>query len=675
MPLLSPMLLLLLACAADPAPLPSPAPAEERLLAGELTALDELARRADPAGEHASRMLALEEQRAAVHAAEVPMMRDSAAEALAEGRLEAAASRLALGLRAFPEDPSLHALLDQLVAGVRAAEDPLRAAASASLATALGDAGQDELAVQLRAEAATSALRARYAPDVLPTTRAAQAGVTLKAAEELLDELQRAYVIAPDWGTVAAAGDRALATLVRSPGARRAWPELGGLVLPTGAAVRTVAEAKALLGARAAALERVGVPREVVVAEWVGAAIGALDPWSRVVWPAEIARWQEGHAGVYQGLGLELGLDDGGQVRVQGLLPSGPAWESGIHQDDVLIDIRELDGPGRFRPEDHPAAVRAERAEDALLGSAGSRVELRLDRGGSTLRVPLTRGPVKPEVLQGWARGEDNAWTTLFDPEAGLAYVAVERFKPPTHTDFDALVAGEADSIRGLVLDLRGNPGGDVNAAVQLADRFIADGLLADLDGRVLPDTGPDVDPATGQELAEWNEAVPGHALENVAVTVLVDADTASAAEVLAGALQERADAVVIGAPTWGKGLAQVIHVGEDGDHAAQYTNLVWTLPSGRRLSRRLDGGGGIQPQLELRMSPGEQYQVDRRARLRSALRTHHDGTPLRPPDAGLHARLPPLEDDPMLVLAALVLRLRLGERPPAVAEGTEAPD
>lgn len=667
----SPMLLLLLGCAADPVPAAAPRqlPAEERLLAGELSALDELSQRPGPPGELAARLRALDAQRAAVHAAEVPMMRDSATDSLAEGRLEAAASRLALGLRAFPEDPSLHALLDALVAQVRAAEDPQRAAASASLATALGDAGQDELADALRAEAATAALRARYAPEALSTTRAAQEAVTLKAAEQLLDELERAYVLAPDWGTVAAAGDRALAALARSPGARLAWPELGGVVLPTGAAVRTVADAKALLGARAAALERVGVPREVVVAEWVGAAIGALDPWSRVVWPAEIARWQAGHAGVYQGLGLELGLDAAGRVVVEGLLPSGPAWESGIHQDDVLTSVHELDGPGRFRASDHPVSVREERAQAALLGEAGSRVELRLERGETAKRVRLVRGPVKPEVLQGWSRAEDNSWTTLFDPEAGLAYVAVERFKPPTHTDFDALVAAEADNIRGLVLDLRGNPGGDVNAAVQLADRFIAEGLLADLDGRVLPDTGPDVDPATGQELAEWNEAVPGHALEDVAVAVLVDADTASAAEVLAGALQERADAVVIGAPTWGKGLAQVIYVGEDGDHAAQYTNLVWTLPSGRRLSRRLDGGGGIQPQLVLRLSPGEQYQVDRRARLRTALRTHHDGTPLRPPDAGLHARLPPLDDDPMLLLASLALRLSLGEATQAAAE------
>ena len=81
----------------------------------------------------------------------------------------------------------------------------------------------------------------------------------------------------------------------------------------------------------------------------------------------------------------------------------------------------------------------------------------------------------------------------------------------------------------------------------------------AELSGRVEPDTGPDIDPETGRKLIPWNHAVPGHALEGVPVVVLVDAETASAAEILAGLLQERAGAVVLGAPTWGKGLAQAL--------------------------------------------------------------------------------------------------------------------
>ncbi len=670
---LLPLVLALWACTAAPDPeagssaagaaaLPADAPPLDRLRAGELGALAALAQDDDPVGQLAARLVALEPERAAVHAAELPLMTAATEEALAKGAVEVAANRLGLGLLAFPADPRLQALLDELLAAAAQAPDPVRAGATATLAMVLDGIGQRGAAARLRAEADAAALRARYDPARLAETRAAQAGVGLPAALRLFDELDRSDVTALDWGAVAAGGDRALSALVAAPGARAAWPKLADTVLATGAAVPTVAEAKALLDARVGALARQGVPAEVVVAEWVQGALGALDPWSRVVWPAEIRRWQAGHAGVYQGLGLELARGPGGRVVVARPLPTGPAWTSGVHQDDVIVAIVEEDGsrlePDRLAPEARLAAAR-----DALVGAAGSPVRLVLERDGAPLERALVRGDVRPETLRGWARGDDNAWQTLFDPAHGLAWVAIDRFKPATHTDFDALVAPELDQIRGLVLDLRGNPGGDVNAAVQLADRFIADGLLADVHGRVPPETGPDTDPVTGAPLAEWNEAVPGHALEGVPVVVLVDAETASAAEVLAGALQERAGARVVGAPTWGKGLAQVIHTDPEGEAAAQFTNLVWTLPSGRRLSHQLAGGGGIQPDLPLVLTPGEDFQLDRAATLRGALRTHHDGSPMHPLDPGHNAELPVLSEDPLQLLAQLLLRAELAGR------------
>jgi carboxyl-terminal processing protease len=199
---------------------------------------------------------------------------------------------------------------------------------------------------------------------------------------------------------------------------------------------------------------------------------------------------------------------------------------------------------------------------------------------------------------------------------------------------------------------------------VQIADRFVADGRLAELAGRVLPETGPDVDPVSGEPLAAWNEAIPGHAREGVPVAVLVDADTASAAEVLAGALQERAGALVVGEPTWGKGRAQALRTDLEHGYGVQFTNVVWALPSGRQLARGEPGGGGIAADVPVVLTPAERYQVDRAARQRGALRVHADGTPWLWQDPGRRDDLPALSDDPVARTAQLVLAARLLEGP-----------
>lgn len=656
------LLLAALVACAPPTPTPPPLSPLARLQQGDVAAVHALAQPgvAPEVQALAAQLVALEPERAAIRAVEAPMMAQSSREAAEAGDIGAAAARLALGLRSFPDNSDLHAVLEQLSAEVAQAPAPTRAAASAALAEALAEAGQPTVATALRRQAAEAAIEARYTSGQLATTRAGQQGIRDIAATSLLTELDRAYVTAVPWNKLCKGASAAMHTLATTATARAQWPALGDVALPQLGTAASASDATAQLLTWIKLLGAAGVPSEVVIDEWVLAGLHALDPWTRVVWPAEIRGWQEGHAGIYQGVGLELKLDSEGNLRVVKPLPSGPAWTSGIHQGDALLRITDTTSGEALTVSAVPADDREAWATRAMAGEPGTRVALQVQRASETLEFSITRGPVVPETLRGDHRADDNTWRTLFDVDHGLAYVAIERFKPGAELAFDRLIDGELNQIQGLVLDLRGNPGGDVNAAVQIADRFIADGLLADLQGRVRPETGPDVDPVTGAPLAEWNAGVPGHALEGVPVVVLVDEDTASAAEVLAGALQERVHAKVVGAPTWGKGLAQVIHTDLESGYAAQYTNLVWTLPSGRRLARELDGGGGIQPDVLVPMSAAEQYQVDRQARLDGALRTHHDGTPMRPPDPGRRTDLPPLSADPMRIMAALLLRAQL---------------
>jgi carboxyl-terminal processing protease len=325
------------------------------------------------------------------------------------------------------------------------------------------------------------------------------------------------------------------------------------------------------------------------------------------------------------------------------------AWSSGVHQGDVVLRVdalilADVDG-------DRLAA-----AEAALRGPVGSEVTLLLQRGErDPFDLTLTRAPIVIETVSGYQRRADASWDPWLDEDDGLAYLRIDAFKPSTEAAFDALTLPIRDRLQGVVLDLRGNPGGDIASAVQIADRFVADGWLIEVSGRVMPESGALFDAPEGETLAEWNEAAPGHDLEGVPVVVLVDTGTASAAELLAGALQGRADAWVVGAPTWGKGRTQALRAELEFPYAVQYTNLVWTLPGGQALDRDL--GGGIRPDVHIALSVGEQYLARRLAHKRDAVRHHADGSPMSHKDLGRRYDLPDLDVDPGILAATLVMR------------------
>ena len=612
----------------------------------------------------ARRWTALQPALTGLQAAEGPMLLDSVKQAMAQEEWAQAAARLEVARRAGSLEPeSLRELSRALETAARKADPTTTHTVLATLAEVWhDDAGQHH---RLSQDAVLAAVHARYAPEQLEAVRTSQQGITVAAAEALLRRLDTAYVVPVDWSAALQQGTTRLGALAAAPPARATWPKLADVVF-TGGTAADVEVAIAGLKRSVALGTAAGVPVEVLVDEWVAGALGSLDPWTRAVWPAELASWSAGHSGVYAGVGLVLEIQPSGRIQVELPVPNTPAWQADILQDDIIEAIS--DDSGRVVLADVPVEQRLALAQSALRGPLDTAVRLELQRPlVGPVVVELRRAGVVEETVEGWRRTDtENRWQVLLPgpPTAttpgqrGIAHVRIPRFKPTTEAAFDALLDPHLDDIYGLILDLRGNPGGDINSAVQIADRFVADGWLAQLDGRVLPDSGPDVDPSTGEALAEWNRAIPGHALEGVAVAVLVDEDTASAAEVLAGALQERAGAVVVGQATWGKGRAQALRTADDGSHGVQFTNVVWTLPSGRRLDRSLDGG--ITPDLALQLGPATTYQVGQQRLPRTALKVHRDGSPLRQPKASLKEGLPELTDDPAVLAAELVLRARL---------------
>ena len=634
-------------------------PPLERIRSGELTAvLPLLAKDPDaPLGPIAARLLAMQAEGQAVRTAEGTMLRDAAGAALATGDLGRGAAVLASARRALPEDPALA----ELEARLRAELPDADAASRAAVFEAQAEAEPDPVKARVLAqEAAVERAVARVAADAFPGVLPLLGGAGFAPASALLTQVDAEYHEPVSWSDAVTLAHRALERVRSSEDAQARWPDLSD-VRPSRSPAVDLRTALEDLSRTVAVYGAAGVPEPVIVDTWVRTALAALDPWSRPVWAAEIATWERGHAGSHVGVGLELETSEPG-VTVRRPLPDAPAWTSGIHQGDRLLLIADERGTVRLEGQSPDEALAL--AEAALRGPEGSEARITVAREGAQQTFSVTRGSVVLPTVRGWSRAPDNTWEPWLDREQGIAYVRIDRFKPPTLEDFDAMLEPHLDEVRAVALDLRGNPGGDVNAAVQVADRFVASGRLAELSGRVLPETGPDVDPVTGEALAAWNDAVPGHALEGLPVAVLVDADTASAAEVLAGALEEQAGAFVIGEATWGKGEAQALRTSLEHRYAVQFTNVVWTLPSGRRLARGLAGGGGVKPTVPVALSPGERFQVDRAARERGALRVHHDGTPMTWTDPGRRDDLPPLSGDPVATTAELMLRVSLTPAP-----------
>ena len=323
-----------------------------------------------------------------------------------------------------------------------------------------------------------------------------------------------------------------------------------------------------------------------------------LDPHSTYHPPAQWRSLSDEAEGAGAGIGLDFGSSPDG-VRVARVVPEGPADLAGVM---VGMSVRTVDG----------AAVHEVAEAEALLpGAPGVPVVLSgVDAADAPFELAVVRDTFEDIRVGG-------------GPLPGDAYyIRIGRFTRGTQVRFDQQLGRMGDATRGLVIDLRGNPGGLLSEAGAVADRFLADGLIVEtvardgvVDGRVeATDQGDEV-------------ALP--------VVLLVDGRSASAAEVLAGALQARDRGHLVGAPTYGKGSVQSIVEFEDGG-ALRITTAAYRLPDGRTI----DTEHPLIPDVAVE----DVRKTTPRARLAAGLAAHITDGPTR---AALLADLGQLEDPP----------------------------
>ena len=292
-----------------------------------------------------------------------------------------------------------------------------------------------------------------------------------------------------------------------------------------------------------------------------------LDPHSAYLKKADAEEFDELTSGAYDGVGLELQQLPEGGVRVVAPLDDGPAERAGLRSGDLIVAI---DGK--------PLEAGAGDASAPLRGKAGTKVVVRIVRKGTAqpFDVTLVRDTIRTTSVR----------SRMLEP--GFGYVRLSSFQAATASDFNKAVdALQKDApLRGLVLDMRSNPGGLLVGAVQIADELLDKGGIVSTKGReLLGDSRFD--------------ATPGDRLKGAPVVVLVDAGSASAAEVLAGALRDNQRARVVGSRTFGKGSVQTLLPLDNGD-SVKLTTARYYTPSGHSIQAL-----GIVPDVVLHPESG----------------------------------------------------------------------
>jgi carboxyl-terminal processing protease len=302
--------------------------------------------------------------------------------------------------------------------------------------------------------------------------------------------------------------------------------------------------------------------------------LAELDPHSSYLDPEAHQEMQIDTRGEFHGLGIEISKRRDGMIEVVSPIEGTPAWRAGIRPQDQIVAICPTE-----RPEGWTEPCRATKNMDlheavALMrGKKGSAITIEILREGFEKPQAFTiqRDVVKVASVDG----------RMLEP--GYGYVRLRSFQERTaddlHDRLEDLVEKNGRPLEGLVLDLRDNPGGLLDQAVRVADEFLPDGLIVYTKGRV------------AAQRQEFRAAPNGEG--SYPIVVLVNAGSASASEIVAGALQDQHRALVLGTVTFGKGSVQTVFPLQEGSGLRLTTALYYT-PSGRSIQET-----GIAPDIE----------------------------------------------------------------------------
>lgn len=306
------------------------------------------------------------------------------------------------------------------------------------------------------------------------------------------------------------------------------------------------------------------VPDSKLLEDAIRGMLSGLDPHSAYLDQEQYNDLKVGTTGQFGGLGIEVGMENG-FVKVISPIDDTPAQKAGIKAGDLII-----------RLDDKPVkGMSLNDAVKAMRGEPGSPIVLTVVRDGveQPIKIKIVRDVIKVKSVK----------SRLL--EEGYGYVRITSFQSKTGENLlEAINELRKDGdLKGLVLDLRNNPGGVLNAAVSVSDAFLENGLVVYTDGRI-------------EDSKMKFNATPGDVLKGAPIVVLINAGSASASEIVAGALQDHKRAVIMGEKTFGKGSVQTILPLSSGNGGAvKLTTARYYTPSGRSIQAE-----GISPDVPI---------------------------------------------------------------------------
>ncbi len=299
----------------------------------------------------------------------------------------------------------------------------------------------------------------------------------------------------------------------------------------------------------------------------ISGMLSSLDPHSAYLPPKDYKEMEEHTTGEFGGLGMEVGMEDG-FVKVISPIDDTPAQAAGIKAGDLIIKLADEPVKGKTLGE----------AVKIMRGKPGTELELTIIRKGedAPLNIKVTRAIIKVKSVKQRMLKE------------GVGYLRISQFQIRTGSDLkkamQKLEGEHGEPLKGLVLDLRNNPGGVLQAAIQVSDAFLTDGLIVYTEGRI-------------KNSQMRFEAEAGDVMKGKPIVVLINEGSASASEIVAGALQDQKRALIAGRTSFGKGSVQTLLQLNNGA-AIKVTTARYYTPSGRSIQAE-----GIVPDIEIELA------------------------------------------------------------------------
>ncbi|TVQ75081.1 MAG: S41 family peptidase [Phycisphaeraceae bacterium] len=333
--------------------------------------------------------------------------------------------------------------------------------------------------------------------------------------------------------------------------------------------------------------DTIRVADEAILHEFGTGAAAATDEFTAFYWPDELANFQRTAEGNFTGVGIQISLNESMELRVVTPVFGTPAAEAGIRPGDL---IREVDG-------DSTVGMQLSQAVERIVGERGTPVTLTIERPGEPewIKFRIVRDTIPLHSVKGWRRTgpEEMDWDWFIDRDTRVAYIRLTQFIRGSSDDLRAaLDQAMRQGARGVILDMRFNGGGLLDEAVKVANVFVDPGVIVTQEDN------------TGRVRSSERAMRPAMT-RDLPMVVLINEASASASEIVAGALQDYGRAVLVGERTFGKGSVQNVFMLPGGSAAFKLTTQYYKLPKGRLIHRKPGANTwGVEPEVRVRVLP-----------------------------------------------------------------------